>query len=364
MKHRIFVDGGKVKIYPPTHDVVVPLMRQLGQDYHFESIRHPSSVIPLFQQTKRLLVGVTIDEAKKLTVDQLWQVHDSKTFSNHGISLLDLKIEICKRLYSSCMLCGHGCGVNRYKHKGKCGLGIETRYEYIGEIIGEESVINPAAGIGLYGCTISCCSCHASSFLLIENCKNEGKILGPDLWLEIDYRNCQTIEFNAAGDPTPHLLAIFNVLNQAPSNMNHPIVWSSNSYASRQVWKILDGIADVFLVDMKYGNDKCAHELAGCTNHNNCARETMESLKNIPGRKIIRWLLLPGHVECCGKEIVKLLSQYGFCFSLLDDFQDDYKMVFKRKNTEEEIRKAKELINQYRLKDINNPEIARHFWNT
>jgi putative pyruvate formate lyase activating enzyme len=252
--------------------------------------------------------------------------------------------------------------VNRYQQKGKCGLGTESFYEYWGNLVGEEAIINPTAGIALWGCTLNCSFCHAPTYLNVNNGRKEGRLLGPELWKEIDYRNCQTVEFNAAGDPTPHLLSILNVLNKAPNSMNHPIVWSSNSHASRRVWKLLYGVIDVFLVDVKYGNDKCAFDLAGCTNNNKYAQETLESLRNIPGRKIIRWLLLPGHVDCCGSEIVKLLAQYEFCFSFLDDFLDDYKMVFKRKNTEAEIHKAKELIKQYRLKDINNPEIAKQFW--
>jgi putative pyruvate formate lyase activating enzyme len=364
MNHRVFIeDGGKVKIYPPTREVVEPLMRQLGQDYHCESIRHPSPFSPLFQQTRRLLVGITIDESKKMTLDKLWQVHDSKSFKDQGISLLDLKIEICKRLYEKCEVCGHLCKVNRYQGKGKCRVGVETYYDYWGSLIGEESVINPAAGIALWGCPWNCSFCHASDYLNINNGTKEGKLLGPDIWKEIAYRNCQTIEFNAAGDPTPHLLSILNVLNQAPGTMNHPIVCSSNSHATQNAWKLLDGIADVFLVDIKFGNDSCAHSLAGCLNHNHFTKETLECLDKLPGKKIIRWLLLPGHVDCCGQEIVKMLSRHDFCVSLLDDFQDDHKMVFKRKNTENEIARAKELIKQYGLKDINHPENARHFWN-
>ncbi len=362
MKQKVFVDRGKIKIYPPILEVVEPLMRQLGQKIHIESIRHPSFFVPLFQKARKLFVGVKIDEAKKMTLDQLWQVHDSKSFRDYGISLLDLKIEICKRLYDNCELCGHLCKVNRYQGKGKCGLGTESFYEYWGELVGEEAVINPAAGLALWGCNINCCSCHASMYLSVENGNKEGKILGPDLWKEIDYRNCQTIEFNAAGDPTPHLLSILNVLNQAPGSMNHPIVWSGNSYETKDVWKLSDGITDVYLIDLKFGNDDCAEKLAGCKNHNSVAEQALDSLSRISGKKIIRWLLLPGHVYCCGQEIVKMLSHHDFYVSLLDDFQDDHKMVFKRKNTEDEISRAKDLIKRYGLKDINLPENARCFW--
>ena len=363
MKYKVFVENGRMQVYPPVMSVVKALLKQIGQNLKIESIRHPSFFTPLFQKAINLYVGISQNEAGNISLKKLWQVHDSKSFRDQGISLLDLKIEICKRLYENCELCGHLCKVSRYQGKGKCGVGTDSYYEYWGELIGEEAVINPAAGIALWGCTWNCSFCHASDYLNINNGTKEGKLLGSDLWKEIDFLKCQTIEFNAAGDPTPHLLSILSVLNQAPGSMNQPIVWSSNSHATQNVWKLLDGIADVFLVDIKFGNDSCAHSLAGCLNHNHFTKETLECLDKLPGKKIIRWLLLPGHVDCCGQEIVKMLSRHDFYISLLDDFQDDYKMVFKRKNTENEISRAKELIKRYGLKDINLPENARCFWN-
>lgn len=362
MKQKVFVDRGKIKIYPPILEVVEPLMRQLGQKIHIESFRHPSFFAPQFQKARKLYVGISLNEVGNTSLEKLWEIHDSKQYSSSGMSLLDLKIEICKRLYMACRLCGHLCGINRNQQKGKCGVGTETYYDYWGELIGEETVINPSAGIALYGCTWNCAFCHALTYLSVENGNREGKLLSSVLWNEINYKNCQSIEFNAAGDPTAHLLSILQLLNTAPDSVRYPLVWSSNSHATKDVWRLLDGIFDVFLVDLKFGNDICAEKLAGCRNHNVIAEQTLESLTQISGKMIIRWLLLPGHLECCGREIVKMLSRYDFYVSLLDNFQDDYKMVFKRKNTDEEIHNAKELIKVYNFKDINNPEIARYFW--
>jgi len=362
MKHRIFYDQGKLTVYPPTLKAMKPLMQKLGQPLEIESIKPSSFFVPSLHKTRKLLVGITQNEANHISIERLWQIHDSKQYYNHGMTLLDLKIEICRRLYEKCMLCGHRCGVNRFQQKGKCGVGTESYYDYWGELIGEEDVINPSAGIALYGCTWNCAFCHAPDYLNINNSIKEGKLLCPDLWKEIDYNNCQAIEFNAAGDPTPHLLSILELLNIIPANIKQSFVWSSNSYATRDVWKLLDGLFDVYLVDLKWGNDDCAEKLGGCKNNNKVAEDTLESLSWTSGRKIIRWLLLPSHVDCCGKEIVKMISKHGFYISLLDDFIDDYKMLFKRKNTEAEIQKAKELIKQYGLKDINNPEVVKLFW--
>ncbi|MEW6687428.1 MAG: hypothetical protein AB1393_14685, partial [Candidatus Edwardsbacteria bacterium] len=101
--------------------------------------------------------------------------------------------------------------------------------------------------------------------------------------------------------------------------------------------------------------------LAGCEKHNEFAKETLHCLSRSSGKVIIRWLLLPGHLECCGNEIVKMLVPYkDFHISLIDDFIPDYKMQPNRRNTEAEIKKAKEMIRLYSLRDIDN--CGKHFW--
>jgi putative pyruvate formate lyase activating enzyme len=144
--------------------------------------------------------------------------------------------------------------------------------------------------------------------------------------------------------------------------MNLPIVWNSNSYGTKILWKLVNGLVDCYVIDLKFGNDNCARELAGCKNHNYYTLETLNSLIKSAGRKIIRWLLLPGHIECCGKNITNMLSKYDFYVSLVDDFSPSYKMKPNRLNTEAEITKAREMLRSYQLNDINNPIHSNTFW--
>ena len=63
------------------------------------------------------------------------------------------------------------------------------------------------------------------------------------------------------------LLPIFEVLNFAPYSFALPIVWNTNGYMTELTSSLLPGVIDVFLPDLKYGNDKCALKLSGVNNY-------------------------------------------------------------------------------------------------
>ena len=62
--------------------------------------------------------------------------------------------------------------------------------------------------------------------------------------------------------------------------------------------------ADVYITDFKYGNDKCAEDLSGISDYSEIIRRNHE-IAYESGDMIIRHLVLPNHVECCSKPIIK-----------------------------------------------------------
>lgn len=74
---------------------------------------------------------------------------------------LDLKLEIAKRILSSCHLCTRECRVNRLENKtGYCRCGQEIAVSSIFEHMGEEPELVPSGTIFTMGCTIRCKHCQ------------------------------------------------------------------------------------------------------------------------------------------------------------------------------------------------------------
>jgi putative pyruvate formate lyase activating enzyme len=108
------------------------------------------------------------------------------------------------------------------------------------------------------------------------------------------------------GDPTPNLPYILRTMHLVKENI--PVVWNSNMYLSSEAIKLLDGFTDLYLTDFKYGNNQCAFRLSGVSNYMEIVgRNHMIAWQ--AGDMIIRHLILPNHVECCSKPLLRWIDE-------------------------------------------------------
>ena len=108
------------------------------------------------------------------------------------------------------------------------------------------------------------------------------------------------------GDPTPNVLYILQTLKEL--NVNIPQVWNSNMYCSVETMKLLQGVIDVYLTDFKYGNDRCAKRLSKVENYLEVVERNHKTAYS-NGEVIVRHLVMPNHVECCSKPIIRWISE-------------------------------------------------------
>ncbi|MEM2500181.1 MAG: LAGLIDADG family homing endonuclease [Candidatus Bathyarchaeia archaeon] len=107
------------------------------------------------------------------------------------------------------------------------------------------------------------------------------------------------------GEPTPWLEQWLETFNHV--NVNIPVVWNSNSYYSEETARLLAGFVDVYLLDFKYGPFDCAKRISDAPNYwDVCTRNHIYGGKY--GELIIRVLVLPNHLECCTKHILKWIA--------------------------------------------------------
>jgi putative pyruvate formate lyase activating enzyme len=253
---------------------------------------------------------IPVDFNKKESTKKLWEKHD-KLLQNIKLndtqpkqSLLDLKIELANRIFQNCCFCERRCGVNRRKKTGNCGVkqpGVTSEFLHIGE----ESILVPSHTIFFSGCTFHCVFCQNWDI----SQQNVGFYVRPSKLVETIVKKKSQGSRNVnwvGGDPTPNLSYILQTLKEL--DINIPQVWNSNMYCSNETMKILDGIVDVYLTDFKYGNDKCAKRLSKVDSYIDVVkRNHLKAYEN--GEMIIRHLVMPNHVECCSKPIMKWISE-------------------------------------------------------
>jgi len=262
----------------------------------------------------RYLIAKTIPARLPKSWENLWKEHEKgmKKFrealrSNDKAkrelkfaktSLVDLKLEIAKRMLTKCGFCERKCGVDRTKgEKGFCGLG--SRSFLSSEFIhtGEESSIVPSHTFFFMGCNFYCVYCQNWT---ISRMKEEGiPVDGKDLAGLARMREHGSRNINlVGGDPIPNLHTILEMLKSL--DVNKPIVWNSNMYMSEKTMNLLDGVVDVYLADFKYGNDECAEKLSKAPNYWKIMTRNYGLAK---AEILIRHLVLPDHLECCTSRI-------------------------------------------------------------
>lgn len=207
---------------------------------------------------------------------------------------------------SHCTLCEHRCGVNRLRgERGPCKADHEARVFRHRVEFGEEIEIVPSHLFYLSGCDLRCSFCIAESnaFDPSIGTKLTAQFLA-DAVAEGRQRGARNIQW-VGGEPTIHLPAILEAMSGCGSLP--PVVWKSDFYGTREAFALLNGVVDIYVADFKFGNDRCAKQLAKVDRYVATVTRNL-SIAAQQGDLIVRHLLLPGHFDCCYRVIVDYLA--------------------------------------------------------
>lgn len=273
--------------------------------------------LPRYRMSKRIGAGIRLDAP----LEDLWRSHDAlmgEDGPGHRAedepSLLDLKVEIGGRILRECALCERRCRVDRVAgEKGHCGV-LEPMISSEFLHMGEEPDLVPSYTIFFSGCTFECAFCQnwdistrpgtgrrISTTELARMIEKIGTVTGAGRPTS-SARNVNWV----GGDPTSNLPFILEVLDECDADL--PQVWNSNMYLTTDSMKLLNGVTDVYLTDFKYGNDECALRLSNVPDYTRVV-ERNHLLGREHAEMIVRHLVLPGHLDCCTKPVLKWISE-------------------------------------------------------
>lgn len=300
-------------------------------------------------------------------VADLWVLHQSllsvepKPGGVTGeTNLLDVKRAIARQMMERCDLCAHHCGVNRLLDtRGPCGTGMHSYFASPVLHEAEEPEIAPSLNIPLTGCSWHCVYCHTPALI---NGVDSGTRLEARTYSQIyealAHPRVRSLSF-VGGNPDQHLPAILDLLAAAPEGFDLPVVWNSNMYGSDALYRLLDGVVDVYVGDLRYGNDECAARLSGIASCWETVRRNWLAVAQQSVGLIARVLILPTHVECCAKPILKLIAQElpRARVSLLDQFHPAYATAHRapemaRRPSPDEIARVRRMAQKLELRMV------------
>jgi putative pyruvate formate lyase activating enzyme len=221
--------------------------------------------------------------------------------------LLQRVREAYRRL-AACDLCPHDCGIDRIKgERGICGAGLKPKIASANVHHGEEPPISGTQGSGtifLSGCSLKCTFCQNFP---ISQLGNGEEIATGELaarMLRLQRQGVHNINFVTPTHFLPQILAALWLA--VPRGLSLPIVWNSSGYEKLDALRLLDGVIDIYLPDMKYAEERFALEFSAAPGYRDRNRTAVSEMLRQAGHLqldddgiarhglIIRHLVLPG----------------------------------------------------------------------
>lgn len=175
------------------------------------------------------------------------------------------KIQESYTHFSRCQLCPHQCKANRQSGKlGFCQMGSELRIHSYFVHMGEEPPISGESGSGTIfftGCTMRCLFCQNYQISQLHRGQSYTPDNLADMFLELQEKGCHNINLVSPTLWVPHIIKALSIAKE--KGLTIPIVYNSSGYESTSTLKLLDGLIDIYLPDIKYSSDHNAYECSG-----------------------------------------------------------------------------------------------------
>lgn len=222
----------------------------------------------------------------------------------------------------SCTLCPRNCKVNRYKSVGVCGASDKIKVAHYGLHMWEEPIISGESGSGTIFfsyCNLKCIFCQNYKISTGGYGKEISEKRLQELCLELQEKGANNINLVT---PTHYVPQIVNIIQKIKDKeLKIPIVYNTSSYENVSTIKMLDGIIDIYLADLKYYDDNLACNYSHCKDYFHYASLAIYEMVNQVGSFVIennlmkrgviaRILILPGHVEDAKKLVHYLYTTY------------------------------------------------------
>lgn len=239
-----------------------------------------------------------------------------------------------------CDLCARRCRVDRSVRLGACRTGLRARVASYGPHHGEEDPLRGWAGSGTIffgGCNLRCQYCQNFD---ISQAGSGREVLPEELaamLLALQRSGCHNINLVS---PSHVVAPILQALVLAvDGGLRLPIVYNTGGYDSLEALRLLDGVVDIYMPDMKYSDTRTGRRLSLAMAYPAVNRRAVLEMHRQVGDLVIderglarrgllvRHLVLPGD-RAGTSEIVRFLAEEvsrETYLNLMDQYRPAYR---------------------------------------
>jgi putative pyruvate formate lyase activating enzyme len=301
------------------------------------------------------------------------------------------RVDELEAMLASCTVCPKDCGNDRLNDEiAACYSGRLPIVSSYTAHFGEEPCLSGTRGAGniFFGnCNLRCVYCqnYQISQTWREQKKNEitHERLA-EMMLELQERGCHNIGFVSPTHFAPQMARA--ILIAAEKGLKLPIVYNTNAYDSVEVLKLLDGIVDVYLPDLKYADSDAGFQYSKVRDYARHARAAIKEMSRQMGTGLvfddegilergllIRLLVLPNDIadlennlrwirdELGPKQAISLMAQY---YATNKAATDPRYILLSRKISEGEWFEAVSLLDELGMEEgfMQEYEGASHYY--
>ena len=226
---------------------------------------------------------------------------------------------------TNCTLCPRNCGIDRVSGKtGVCKMTDDIKIARAALHMWEEPCISGDVGSGTVffcGCSLGCVYCQNKPV----SRGTVGKVVSIEklcrIYFDLMNKGAANINLVTPDHYIPQIAKSLEMSRQ--KGLNIPVVYNSSSYVNPQSLKMLDGLVDIYLPDMKYMDSKIAKKYSLAADYPKAAMIAIDAMVKMTGESvfdkngmmrrgvIVRHLVLPGNVLNSKKVLKYLFETYG-----------------------------------------------------
>src|SRR5215203_15045 len=301
------------------------------------------------------------------------------------------RVEQLEDLLRSCTVCPKDCGNDRTAGEiAACYSGALPVVSSYTAHFGEEPCLSGTKGAGniFFGnCNLRCVYCQNYQISQTWKQQRKNEVTHErlaEMMLELQERGCHNIGFVSPTHFAPQMARA--ILIAAEQGLRLPIVYNTNAYDSVEVLKLLDGIVDVYLPDLKYADSDAGFQFSKIRDYAVHARAAIAEMFRQTGDRliygddgllkrglVIRLLVLPNDLagieenlrwirdELSPKTAISLMAQY---YATNKAATDDRYILLSRRISEGEWFNAVSLLEELGMEEgfMQEYESASHYY--
>lgn len=191
----------------------------------------------------------------------------------------EAKLQRSRELASPCVLCGRRCRALRFTlsedtgsttrpARGVCEAQERAVVASAGPHFGEEPPLVGQRGSGTIffaGCNLKCIYCQNYDIAHFYQGREVSNEELAQIMLRVQEWGCHNVNLVSPTHVVPNIIAAVRLA--AKQGLHIPLVYNTGGYDSLETIKVLEGIVDIYMPDMKYGEPGPARDFSKAANY-------------------------------------------------------------------------------------------------